>query len=263
MSTLVTLPRSSFSALSVGTLKQILFEARVRVPPGVVEKEELVERVWALVEEEKRKDSEDIHDVGSEMYEDDIGSIEELDRDEQEIVETADPESEAHVDVAHEHTQENDHYRATTAGGRVEGDRGMTHERHQGMGFNSPSSRSPTPQRSVSPLKPSTSPLRSASKSKPRPQPNSTSSGLCVVCQDEEATIAIVDCGYVVDDLFHYIFKLTILFAATSPCAGNALTSFFPVLENAPYVARGLSRRPGYLGYIRHDAPCTWSSNVR
>ncbi|KAG6377421.1 hypothetical protein JVT61DRAFT_15223 [Boletus reticuloceps] len=45
MSTLVTLP------------------PRVRIPPGVVEKEELVERVWALVEEEKRKDDEALEDV--------------------------------------------------------------------------------------------------------------------------------------------------------------------------------------------------------
>jgi hypothetical protein len=54
MSTLVTLPRSSIAALSIGTLKQILWEARVRVSPTIVEKEELVDRVWALVEEEKR-----------------------------------------------------------------------------------------------------------------------------------------------------------------------------------------------------------------
>ncbi|KAI9569944.1 hypothetical protein HD554DRAFT_2019561 [Boletus coccyginus] len=113
MSTLVTLPRSYLSGLSVSALKQILFEARVRVPPGVVEKEELVGRVWALVEEEKRKDDEGLDDVGLDTREDEM--------------EDMDP------------------------------------------------------------------------KSKPRSHPQPTTaerSGLCVVCQDEEACIAIVDCGH-------------------------------------------------------------------
>lgn len=179
MSTLVTLPRSSLSALSIGTLKQILFEARVRVPPGVVEKEELVERVWALVEEEKRNDNEGIDDVDSGVDEDETESTEEPDREEEVVVEMVDPELEAHMDVAHEHGQGNDHHHATTSG-----------TEHGHVGSNLPSSRT------SSPAKPSTP------KSKLRSHPKPTSaerSSLCVICQDEEANIAIIDCGYVID----------------------------------------------------------------
>lgn len=205
MSTLVTLPRSSLSALSVGTLKQILWEARVRVPPGVVEKEDLVDRVWAIVEEEKRKDNEGIDDVGAETDEDEMEGIDEPDRDEEVVVEMVDPESEA--DIPHEHGQGNNHHHATVDGverGHVEGNAEMMHEEHHSVRATDsglPDSRSTTPQRPTSFPKPSTSP-----KSKPHSRPNSTSaerSGLCVICQDEEATIAVVDCGHVINTLFH------------------------------------------------------------
>ncbi|KAF8552101.1 hypothetical protein OG21DRAFT_1486492 [Imleria badia] len=202
MSTLVTLPRSSLSALSVGTLKQILWEARVRVPPGVVEKEELVERVWALVEEEKRKNDEGDEDVGFDM--DEMDSVEEPDREEEAVVEMVDPESEAHPDIAREHGQGFDHHRPTTdrvEHGHVEHGDPETHEEYLWVTDSGlPSPRPSTPQLSTSPPN-SGSPSHSASKFKPRPHPKPTSverSGLCVVCQDEEACIAIVDCGYAI-----------------------------------------------------------------
>ena len=183
MSTLVTLPRSSLSALSVGTLKRILWEARVRVPPGVVEKEELVERVWAIIEEEKRKDDEGLEDVGFDMDEAEMESMEEPDREEEVVVEVVDPESEAH-----EHGQGNDHH--------ANPDGVEHHEEYlyvPAMDSGPSSSRPTTPQLSTSPPKPATSP-----KSKPHTHPKPMSaerSGLCVVCQDEDACIAIVDCG--------------------------------------------------------------------
>ena len=146
MSTLVTLPRSSLAGLSVGTLKQILFEARVRVPPGIVEKEELVERAWTLIEEERRKDNEGIDDVGSAM-EDGMESAEEPDREEEVVLE------------------------------------------------GNPFARPRTPQ-------PSTP---RPNLSTPKATSAESSGGLCVICQDDEATIAVVDCGYV-HILFHYVF---------------------------------------------------------
>ncbi|KAH7886962.1 hypothetical protein F5I97DRAFT_1082937 [Phlebopus sp. FC_14] len=45
-STLVTFTRSEVASLSIGMLKRILWDARVRLPPGVFEKSELVDRVW-------------------------------------------------------------------------------------------------------------------------------------------------------------------------------------------------------------------------
>ena len=235
MSTLVTLPRSSLSALSVGALKRILWEARVRVPPGVVEKEELVERVWAIIEEEKRKDDEGLEDFGFDM-------------DEAEM-ETVGLESEAQPNVAHEHGQGNHHHHANVdvVGGHSE----MAHEDYlfvPAMDSGLSRSRPTTPQLSTSPPKRQTSP----SGSKPHPKPTSAErSGLCVVCQDEEACIAIVDCGCFISCFVHNIFRLTCLFLATSHCVVNALILFSRVLESALYVARGLLRRLDYLGYLR------------
>lgn len=171
----------------------------MRVPPGVVEKEDLVDRVWELVEEEKRKDNEGIHDVGAEMDEDEIEGIEGPDREEEAVVEMVDPESEAHPDVAHEHRQRNNYHHATADGvehGHLEGVSEMMHEEHHFMPATYsglPYSRSTTPR------------LSSAPKSKPRSHPKSTNAerfGLCVICQDEEANIAVVDCGYVINVLF-------------------------------------------------------------
>jgi len=154
----------------------------VRVPPGVVEKEELVERVWALVEEEKRKDDEALEDVDFDD-EDDMEDIGEPGGEQD--------ESETRPDVAHEHGLGNNGHAS-----------GMAHGEHLSvpvMDSGLPSSRPSTPQLSTSPPSPSSSPLHQASKSKQRPHPNLTNaerSGLCVVCQDEEACIAIVDCGH-------------------------------------------------------------------
>ncbi|KAH0826643.1 hypothetical protein J3R83DRAFT_5028 [Lanmaoa asiatica] len=201
MSTLVTLSRSSLSALSVGTLKQILWEARVRVPPGVVEKEELVDRVWALVEEEKRKDNEGLDDVGFEMDEDEMEGFEGLGRDEEAVMGMVDPELEAHPDVSHERGQGNVHHHTTVDGVEHGRDSEMTHEEHHTVPATHsglPYLRSTTPQPSTSLPKPSTSPSHPATKSRPRSHPTTSAerSGLCVICQDEEASIAVVDCGH-------------------------------------------------------------------
>lgn len=168
----------------------------MRVSPTIVEKEELVDRVWALVEEEKRKDDECLDDVGFDMDEDEM----EPDREEEAVVEMVDPDSEARQEVAHEHGHGNNHH--ATADGHVQRDFEMTHEEHLSVPPTDPGlppSRSPSPQISSSPPKPSTSPSHASPKSKPRSHPKPTfaeRSGLCVVCQDEEACIAIVDCGH-------------------------------------------------------------------
>lgn len=242
MSTLVTLPRSFLSGLSVSALKQILFESRVRVPPGVVEKEELVERVWALVEEEKRKDDEGLDDIGFDTREDEMEDMESPDW-----------------------TEEADHHHANADGvehGHVQGDSEISHEERSSvpaMDSDLRPSRPTTPHPSTSPPKPPTSPSHPSPRSKPRPHSQPTTaerSGLCVVCQDEEACIAIVDCGYVIHVLFCSISRPTCLFVATSPCVAHALILFSRVLENALYVARGLSRRLDYLGYLRRKLTC-------
>ncbi|KAF9225786.1 hypothetical protein BS17DRAFT_777684 [Gyrodon lividus] len=215
MSTLATLPRSSLSALSVGTLKKILWDARVRIPPGVVEKDELVERVWGVVEEERRKCNED-NDVDTGDEEDAMDDVEEGDVDEEVVVEMAEPESEAHPGVAREQQGYHD---STASGGvqanevdgthNVEDDVEMNEEHPAALetdaGLSSSRQTTPQPFASQSPtsspsLQPPISPSHPAPKPKPRSRPaqpaDTMHSGLCVVCQDEEASIAVVDCGH-------------------------------------------------------------------
>jgi len=131
----------------------------VRIPPGIVEKEELVERVWAIVEEERRKDNEGIDDSDFE----------------EPVEEMVDPESEPH-----EHGHGSHHHFEPV------GDHGFP-------------LRPTTPQPSTSPPGASTSPPDSGPRARPHSHSRPTStdhSGLCVVCQDEEACIAVVDCGH-------------------------------------------------------------------
>ncbi|KIJ61546.1 hypothetical protein HYDPIDRAFT_42521, partial [Hydnomerulius pinastri MD-312] len=218
LSTLITLPRSSLAALSVGTLKKILWDARVRVPPGVVEKDELVERVWALVEEERRKGNEaNAEDGDADFYDDqgdEMDGVEEGDREEEVVVEMVDPESEVRTDALHERERENnatgEQVQSPEMGGasHVDGDvemSGPEHEEHLAAPEISPDISSPQdasssqiPMSSPSPQPPS--PSRTPAKAKPHPRPAKQSdaerSGLCVICQDEEANIAIVDCGH-------------------------------------------------------------------
>lgn len=174
----------------------------MRIPPGVVEKEDLVDRVWALVEEEKRKDNEGIDDIG-EIDEDEIEGFEEPDREEEAVMEMVDPESEVHPDVAHEHGRGYGYPHVTADEYGYDDDPEMTQEYHSAPAMDSglPHSRSTTPQPSASFPKPSASPSHAAQQSKPRARPKSATaerSGLCVICQDEEANIAIVDCGCVI-----------------------------------------------------------------
>ncbi|KAF9236663.1 hypothetical protein BU15DRAFT_89059 [Melanogaster broomeanus] len=220
MSTLVTLPRSAISALSVGALKSVLWDARVRVPPGVVEKDELVERVWAIVTEENRKynegnDDDDIEEEEEEEEEEDqMEDVEEGDAVEGVVVEMAEPESEAHPEVGREQEQgyhgsaASEGVQDSEADGTDRADRdvemnGAAHQEHlaaPAMEDGLSSSRPTTPQPASS--SPPTPPPDTAPKPKPRSRPaksvdmDAMRSGLCVICQDEEANIAIVDCGH-------------------------------------------------------------------
>lgn len=153
LSTLLTQPRATVAALPIGTLKKILWEARVRLPPGACEKEDLVERVWILLEEERRI-----------LPENNSLNQENLDaeaRDEGSGV----PLHDGHdSDSAYVHLNPND------IDDMVE----------------------------VDPSEPSTSqPITTDAEKKTPFTGVIEHSGECVICQDAEANIAVVDCGYV------------------------------------------------------------------
>jgi hypothetical protein len=145
---------SALSRLPVHTLKQILYDARVRLPADLLEKGELVARVSAWAEEERIAAEE------NERREREEREQEERERQEREV----------------EEEEERERIRAAM---ETEGTHWM-HVHDEDVGVDDEPQHRPPP----------------ASSSSPPPKPTSTErSGLCVICQDQEANIAIVDCG--------------------------------------------------------------------
>lgn len=150
---LVPLPRSYLSSLSIGTLKAILYENHVHVDfSQVLEKSELVARVAELVEDERKRlerqrweEEREEREARGEMSPGPSG----LDGDLIDLMGDAEP-----IDIP-------------TAGDGVRSDNGSGSE----------------PRGARSPRSPPTG-------------PQAEDRGLCVVCQDEEATLAVVDCGH-------------------------------------------------------------------
>jgi hypothetical protein len=152
---------SSLSRLPIHTLKQILYEARVRLPADLLEKGELVARVSAWLEEERIA-----------MEERDIMEREEREQEERERREREEQaereraEAERPVMEAELAESEDAHMHGSTENIEIHGES----QQHP-----------PPPSSSPSPSLPRTTPAER--------------SGLCVICQDQEANIAIVDCG--------------------------------------------------------------------
>ncbi|KAG2156710.1 uncharacterized protein EDB93DRAFT_1125089 [Suillus bovinus] len=163
LSALLAMSSSSLSRLPIHTLKQILFEARVRLPADVLEKEELVARVIAWLEEERTAAEE--RDI--------------MERDEREQEERERQEEAERVRVEAERS-----FMETQSTGPEDA---HMHASAENVEIHDESQQHPPPPH---PLPPSTS---------PPPPPRTTlaeRSGLCVICQDQEANIAIVDCGH-------------------------------------------------------------------
>ncbi|WRT66934.1 uncharacterized protein IL334_003899 [Kwoniella shivajii] len=126
---LVSLPKSYLSSLSIGTLKAILYENHVRVDfKQVLEKEQLIDRVNELISDERKR----------------------LERQRIEEERLAAGESIPETNGT-----------STPEGESVEGENGEDKTKKVPTG--------------------------------PMPE---VERGLCVVCQDEEATLAVVDCGH-------------------------------------------------------------------
>lgn len=78
--------------------------------------------------------------------------------------------------------------------------------------------------------------------------------GLCVVCQDEEANIAIVDCGCVSIISFEkHPLTTKLVSVAIWQCVASALISSCPLLESAPFVVPVLSRMRDSSAYSNHN----------
>ena len=216
------MPPDSIRMLSIGVLKSILFTNHVNVA-NILEKGDLVNKVIALVEDEKRE-RERMRLVGE---------MEEMERVQREM------EREG-VDVSPPSSTERD-----GAGSSQQGERAVSPE---GERRKHPSDPVPdTSGHERTEFNPAGGQRPDTNTTKPPLASAMERNGLCVVCQDEEANIAIVDCGFVdviplitANVLTHY----SLIFPDTWRCADPAPTSSCLPRKNVPCVEReSLQRR--------------------
>lgn len=169
------MPEDDVAHLSVGTLKAILFRNHVNATL-VVEKSELVGKVRVLIEDEKRERAEA------------AARAEEEEREMQEMRERmarARREREEAVErAARERAEGGSGGEGSNAGG---GEGGGGEKDKDGDGGEQ---KTDAPSGGAVPT----------GRMSPRAQVAASHlerTGLCVICQDEEANIAVVDCGYV------------------------------------------------------------------
>ncbi|KAG2342267.1 hypothetical protein BDR05DRAFT_964229 [Suillus weaverae] len=162
LSALLAMSTSSLSRLPIHTLKQILYEARVRLPTDLLEKGELVARVSAWLEEERTAAEER-----------DIMEREEREQEERERRERQEQEQRQRVEAE----------RSAMETELAESEDAQVHDSVENVEIHDESQQHPPP--------PSSSPPPSLPRTALAER-----SGLCVICQDQEANIAIVDCGH-------------------------------------------------------------------
>ncbi|CAL1699373.1 unnamed protein product [Somion occarium] len=180
-------------ALSIGTLKAILFRNHVNARL-VVEKSELVSKVKALVEEEKKERAE----AARRAEQEEIETRERLQRLREQVAaaaasnrpqsaQSAAPPSE--VPQGGEAEAEADEGAAVAAGATEGTDVEASIEDSTSVELPKPPKTPPTSTASPAPPGIMTPKAQAMASHLER-------TGLCVICQDEEANIAIVDCGH-------------------------------------------------------------------
>ncbi|KAI0947932.1 hypothetical protein AcW1_009566 [Taiwanofungus camphoratus] len=184
---LLQMPDERLAALSIGTLKAVLFQNHVNARL-VVEKEELVAKVRTLLEEERRERERHAREEEAERM------AEEAMRWEGEQVRTRQESEWEEQDVTME--QE---LGGSNADGEVtrstEGDTMQVDETHS-QSYEDGSDENIPPPPPKTPTSGSTPPTRGLSPKAEAMASRLERTGLCVICQDEEANIAIVDCGH-------------------------------------------------------------------
>lgn len=211
------MPEGRVAALSIGTLKQVLFQNHV-IARLVVEKEELVAKVRTLIEDERAErarhamaeeqesggrsqhpdansqtglygDSEDEDEVLARVLEESRRTEEERVEAQRIAEERGRLDEEMHVDdqdhaAAESHEIGGEPARPSSTPASPEDD-------HVGPATPIQPATTPSPKRSSS-----TTPGERMSASVQAAASRLERTGLCVICQDEEANIAIVDCGH-------------------------------------------------------------------
>ena len=143
--------------LPISTLKSILFENRVNTSIGVLEKQDLVDKVIALTTDERR---------------------------DREIKEREEREEAERMEWARRERERQEEERKV-----AERERKLLEERLREGGGVMPDEEVKQESNTID-TKPASSPSSSS-----HPYPDREHEGVCVVCQDEHANMAIVDCG--------------------------------------------------------------------
>ncbi|KAJ4487656.1 hypothetical protein J3R30DRAFT_3430189 [Lentinula aciculospora] len=198
---LLTMTSESLSTMSISTLKAILFANHVN-SGMILEKGDLVRRVIGLVEDERKERREhEERELEEQRHREEIERIEreKEEKEDQERIRIQHEMMEAFErerQEREEREQERDRQREADTRRREE-ERLEDLERDQmqvdGDSDNAShnnTSPPPTPPKTSSPV-----PLKAPAKA-PATAAFVERTGLCVVCQDEEANIAIVDCGH-------------------------------------------------------------------
>lgn len=196
---LITMSSEDLRGLSIGVLKQVLFQNHVGAGQ-VLEKGELVKKVEVLCEAERgerermrrAEEREEMERVQREQEREDERAREaeiEREREERNAREREAQESSSSGRSAGEEPEVIRIVRLDPVESEDEGD--------------TPTGGSRVADAAGSERPPSPSPVQGGSSSTRKPKPPVPSpasfverTGLCVVCQDEEANIAIVDCGH-------------------------------------------------------------------
>ncbi|KZV65770.1 hypothetical protein PENSPDRAFT_655480 [Peniophora sp. CONT] len=166
---LLTMSEEAVAALSIGTLKAVLFRDHVNARL-LLEKGELVARVRLLIEDERQERAREA--AAREREEQEIIARQHAMMEEQRLREERLREERERAAAA-----------ASASEGVTEGHAGNEASDETGEG------------------KPGTPPAENKPAVPPPPPPRMSMAaaertGLCVICQDEEANIAIVDCGH-------------------------------------------------------------------
>jgi len=188
---LLEMSDENIARLSIATLKAVLFQNHVNARL-VVEKAELVAKVRTLVEDERReRERHAVIEAAERAAEEEARREREEEarraenqrrrREEGQAEVTAedvrgDGESAMDVDVSEEHSEAHVHAEGASDG-----------------------SAPPPPPKLAPPTPPKSSASAPARGLSPKAQAKAAQlerTGLCVICQDEEANIAIVDCGH-------------------------------------------------------------------
>lgn len=174
MEQLMEMTAEQVSSLSVSALKAVMFANHVNTGVGVLEKSELVNKVQSLIDDERRDRARREAEEQCERQREEArrtAHAEELRREQEEmdrvLAESLREHNESQRNTPQEERRE-DHSEARTA---------------------TPPPSSPEPAASPSPPPKMTPAAQSMATQLER-------TGLCVICQDDEANIAIVDCGH-------------------------------------------------------------------